>query len=208
VKDSAGDAWPVKKKTSRDKERLQRSITQQFMQMMFGNLRIPMRDLEIWQSRLDWAGLTMTARNLPGMAGWVWFPVGAFRDNPGEGFQRVEGLVWQDKPFYAHEPTSPEFEGRFLDALYQEYAAASREERVEYVPMPTVRDRTCYRLRIGAGTFERVLASVFPKSVRGDVPYGMALEVDITPTERARLGNTIPVVIDHTPRHIIAMRKR
>jgi len=208
VKESAGDAWPTKKKASRDKERLQKAITQQFMHMMFGNLRIPMRDLDIWQSRLDWAGLTMTARNLPGVAGWVWFPVGAFRDKPGEGFRLVEGLIWQKKLYYVHEPEGAAFETQFMSTLYGEYYARQQEEGVEYVSLPAVRDRVCYKLRIGAGAFEKTLAAVFPKAIRGDLPYGMALEVDITPTERSRLGTTIPIVIDGTPRYIIAIRKK
>jgi hypothetical protein len=194
--------------TGRARERFSDTVSEQFLEMMFDGLNLPVRDLEVWRSRLDWAGLTMTVRTLPGVAGWVWFPVGAFRKDAGEDFKLIKELVCQNKPFYVYEPKSQIFETKFLNALYEEYAATSREERVEYVPLTTVRDRTCYRLRIGAATFERVLASVFPKAIRGDVPYGMALEVDITPQERNRLRNVIPIVIDHTPRHIIAMRKK
>ena len=36
----------------------------------------------------------------------------------------------------------------------------------------------------------------------------MAVEVDINPAERARLGNTLLVALDGVPRSILAMRRR
>ncbi len=182
-------------------------ITERFVYLMFGHIMTP-SDVEIWQGRLDWAGLTHTARHLPGLAGQVWFPVGAFRPTGDDAFTPVEGLASQGLTFHRFIPAGSKFEGRFNDTLYEGYREQQRHERVEYVSLLAVRDWVCYRLRISHDLFESTLQEIFPRALRGDLKFTMALEVDITPAERRRLGSTRPIVIDNIPRYIIAMRAK
>jgi len=190
------------------RKRLQQSLRDQFLHKVFGSLDLLSRELQIWQSRLDWAGLTMTARDLSGVAGAVWFPVGGFRKELAEGFVKVDGLIYQSREYYVYSPSGEEFEEKFLNVLFEEYLRRQKEEGVEYVSLPVVRDRVCYRLRLGAWLFQSLLENLFPKCVRGEVIYGMAIEVDITPAERRRLEHTIPIVISGVPRYVLAMRKQ
>ena len=53
-----------------------------------------------------------------------------------------------------------------------------------------------------------MLQDLFPKAVRGDSIYSMALEVDVTPAERNRYKYKIPIVVDEIPRYIISMRNK
>jgi len=189
------------------RHRILELITERFVDLMFGHIMTP-SDVEIWQSRLDWAGLTHTARHLPGLAGHVWFPVGAFRSAGDDAFSPVGDLASQGLTFYHYTPTGPEFQDRFSNTLYEGYRQQQRQERVEYVSLLAVRDWVCYRLRISHAIFESTLQDIFPRALRGEMKFTMALEVDITPAERRRLGSARPVVIDNAPRYIIAMRAK
>jgi len=184
-------------------------ITERFVELMFGHI-MTASDVEIWQSRLDWAGLTHTARHLPGLAGQVWFPVGAFRPTGDDAFTPVEGLTSRGLTFYRYTPTGTGFQARFGDTLLEGYREQQRQERVEYVSLLAVRDWVCYRLRISHAIFESTLQDVFPRALRGELGFTIALEVDITPIERERLrkSRARAVVIDSVPRYIIAMRAK
>lgn len=191
--------------------RLQTMIGEVFTQVMFGHIISP-NDVEIWQNRMDWAGLTHTARDLPGLPGQVWFPVGAFRES-AEGFSPVAGLQVSDggaapRLYHRNTPTGLEYEKQFMNALYEGYRQAQKIQNVEYVSLLAVRDWVCYRLRISHEVFEQTLQTQFPKALRREIPYSLALEVDISHSDFARLGNVRPVVIDNSPRYIISMRSR
>lgn len=199
--------WGKNRESERHK-RLQEVIADRFLEFMFEDICSP-TDANYWQGRMAWAGLTMTARDLPGVAGRVWFPVGTFRSEPAPDYTRADGL--QDSAgllFHIYTPSGPEIERRFADALYEGYLNKQREEQVEYVSLLSVRDWVCYQLRIGNPIFESLLQQVFPQAVRGQFPYALSLEVDRTPGERQLMRGALPVVVDSTPRYIIAMKRR
>jgi len=204
--DSLSSRW-AKMKPNEQRKRLQEVIGERFVDLMFSHIISP-ADVEIWQGRLDWAGLTLTARDLPGVAGRVWFPVGAFREDASGDFTSIAGLENQGRTYFCYTPSGPEFEKRFGEVLYEAYAQRQRLEQVEYVSLLAVRDYVCYRLRIGNPHFEKQLQQMFPKAVRSELPYSMALEVDVTPEERHRMKGALPIVVDGTPRYIIAMRRK
>ncbi len=205
---SLAPRWDQIKPAER-RSRLTELITDQFTDLMFGHIITP-SDVDIWQRRLDWAGFTHIARHLAGVAGRVWFPVGAFRAEGGPNFKAVERLVSRGQTFYCHVPEGPEFQSRFSDTLYEGYRQQQQQERVEYVSLLAVRDWVCFRLKISHAIFERTLQDVFLQAVRGDLKYTMALEVDITPQERRHFDSIRPrlVIIDNIPRYIIAMRAK
>jgi hypothetical protein len=203
--------WP-KANASERANRLQTRISEAFVEIMFGQI-MSANDVEIWQERMDWAGLTHTARDLPGVQGQVWFPVGAFRTK-ADDFTPLVGLVNnpgnQDAlTFSRYTPSGADFEDSFMRTLYEGYRQVQHAQHGnEYVSLLTVRDWVCYRLRISHEVFENTLQSQFPRALRGEIPYSLALEVDVNPSERMRLGNARPVRIDKQPRYIIAMRSR
>lgn len=206
VEKSLGERWEKRSPADQFK-RLQEVIAERFTDLMFSHIISP-ADVEIWQSRMDWAGLTSTARNLPSVAGQVWFPVGAFREQAADDFTAIKGLEHEGRTYYCYTPTSSEFENLFTQTLYEGYLQRQQQEQVEYVSLMVVRDWVCFRLRIGNPHFERLLQWMFPKAIQGELPYSMALEVDITPAEKNRLRGVVPVVIDGTTRYIISMRHR
>lgn len=73
----------------------------------------------------------------------------------------------------------------FLATLFAEYIVQQKSEQVDYVALFPVAKRVCRKLKISVSTFEKYLNQVFPMCIRGSVPYGMAIEVDMTPRERA-----------------------
>lgn len=192
---------------SKRRSNLLRAIADRYLDMMFQDLMSP-ADVKIWQNRLDWGGITHTAQRLSGVAGHIWFPTGSFRAEAGKLFTPVEGLTYNGKTFYRHTPKGPDFLKRFSEVLYEGYIERQREEHVEYVSLLAVRDWTCYRLRISHAVFEENLQDLFPQALRGELPVTLALEVDITPSEERQLGRERPVIIDGTPRYIVAMRSK
>lgn len=203
--------WPSDKDSERTRN-LRDRVREAFLDVMFGHI-ISASDVEIWQERMDWAGLTHTARDLPGMQGQVWFPVGTFRKT-GDDFTPVVGLVnhpgYPDAlTFHRFTPNGAAFEKQFMQVMYEGYRQVQQAQRGnEYVSLLAVRDWVCYRFRISHEVFEDTLQSLFPRALRGEIPYSLALEVDITPAELNRLGNARPVKIDKQPRYIVAMRSR
>jgi hypothetical protein len=187
--------------------RLQTLIGEVFFQAMLGEIISP-NDVDIWQNRMDWAGLTHTARDLPGTQGHIWYPVGAFRGQ-GDEFTAVPGLVnAENQTFHRFTPSGKRFAEQFMSTLFDGYRQAQKVTNVEYVSLLSVRDWTCYRLRISHEVFEQTLQTQFPLALRKEIPYSIALEVDISHSELARLGNARPIVIDGSPRYIISMRSR
>ena len=190
--------------------RLQERISEAFVELMFGQI-MAANDVEIWQVRMDWAGLTHTARDLPGVQGQVWFPVGAFREKTDD-FTPLVGLVnfpgdANALTYCRYTPAGADFEKQFMRILYEGYRQVQLAQHGnEYVSLLTVRDWVCYRLRISHEVFENTLQNQFPRALRGEIPYSLALEVDVMPSELMRLGNARPVSIDKQPRYIIAMR--
>lgn len=66
--------------------RLQTLIGEVFFQAMLGEIISP-NNMDV-ANRMDWAGLTHTARDLPGTQGHIWYPVGAFREQGDEFYRR------------------------------------------------------------------------------------------------------------------------
>jgi hypothetical protein len=201
--------WPHWEKLapSRRKSHVLQLVEERMLTWLFGVIA-PADEVKVWQSRMDWAGLTLLARWIPGVRGKVWFPVGAFRDRGSPSFVPVAGIEYEGRTYYCYDPTGPEAESSFIDGLYDAYVAAQRLERTEYVSLPVVRDLVCYRLRIAHERFQTLLQRVFPRALGGELPYGLSLEVDIPPNERVRRSASLPIIVDHIPRHIIAMRRR
>lgn len=195
-----------KQSTSIRFNRSQELIAQYFIDAMFGYIISP-SDIVIWQRRLEWAGLTYLAEEIPGMAGYVWFPVGAFRENATTEFFPIPEIMNRGQAFHVHE-LGKNGESDFGRTLYEAYIQQQQLEGVEYVSLIAVRDWVCYRIKISALTFELMLQDLFPKAVRGDSIYSMALEVDVTPAERNRYKYKIPIVVDEIPRYIISMRNK
>ncbi len=203
--------WATMDNSERTK-RLQTRISEAFVEVMFGQV-MAANDVEIWQERMDWAGLTHTARDLPGLQGHVWFPVGAFRSKADDFTPLLNLVNFPGDPdaltFYRYTPSGADFESSFMRMLYDGYRQVQHAQHGnEYVSLLTVRDWVCYRLRISHEVFEETLQSQFPRALRGEIPYSLALEVDVMPSELMRLGNARPVRIDKQPRYIIAMRSR
>lgn len=70
---------------------------------------------------------------------------------------------------------------------------------VEYVSLLAVRDWTCYGLRISHEVFEQTLQTQFPLALRKEIPYSIALEVDIS-------IQTLPVSATPVPSLLMAVR--
>jgi len=98
------------------KKRLEEAMMDRLHDLLFGGIVAP-RDLGIWQSRMDWAGLTLVARKLPGGRGQVWFPVGAFRRTGNPSFTPVEGLARDGVVYHVHAPSGLEAEAHFATTL-------------------------------------------------------------------------------------------
>lgn len=207
IKDSLS-RWD-KLSQSQRRSNITKAFADRFLESMFNGLMTP-SDVRIWQSRLDWAGITHTGQQLPGVEAHVWFPVGNyFNENEIMSFyEPIHELGQDDKVFCCYLPYGKEFQKRFCEILNEGYLKEQEEEGMEYVSLLSVRDWVCYRLRVSHQVFERTLQELFPKSLRGDLPFTLALEVDITPKEMRDLGRGRPVVIDGTPRYIIAMRMK
>ncbi len=96
----------------------------------------------------------------------------------------------------------------FENVLYSCYFAVSRGQRAEYVSLHTVRDMVMLATRIDKAQWQELLQRAWNDIVKsqGTGPYGISLEVDATPTERARRRHAGAAVIDGTPRWVIAMR--
>jgi len=201
-----GETWQGME-LGRRRTRLQRVITGELLDILFGDILAP-GDFQVWQSRMDWAGLTLLARNLFRNRKRVWFPVGAFRDDAPDDFTAVPGLGTEGRTWFCYTPKGPDAERKLADALFEAYQERQRVEPSQYVSLPAVRDYVCYKLRIGNAYFESLLQQVFPRVLNGELPYAMALEVDVSAAERARLGNSLPIVIDGIPRFIMAMQRK
>jgi len=138
IVDALAADWKKMKPHER-RQRLRSYITLRYTKFMFGHLLAP-SDVKIWQARLEWAGLTFMATELAGIAGRVWFPVGAFRTDGNRDFTALSGLISDGKTFYRHTPAGSAFESRFSDTLFEGYRQQQRIEQVEYVALPAVRD--------------------------------------------------------------------
>jgi len=189
------------------RKRLKDAVTDRLLDLLFGAVVAP-RDFWVWQTRMDWAGLTLLARKLPGAGGRVWFPVGAFRRTPSPSFSAIEDISREGVSYHVYAPSGPATEADFAGTLYTVYSDLRRREQVEYVSLLSVRDQVCYLLRIGNGRFEELLQRVFPLALQGELPYAMALEVDLSPADRRRVAGQLPVTIDHVPRYILSMQRR
>jgi len=203
---SLGRGWGSLRPSERRK-RLEEALTERLLDLLFGPIVAP-RDFWVWQTRMDWAGLTLLARRLPAVHGRVWFPVGAFRRPGNPSFTAIQGLEREGLSFHVYTPDGPEAEERFASVLHDCYVARQQRDRVEYVSLLSVRDHVCYLLRIGNTRFEHLLQRIFPRILHGDLPYAMALEVDLSLADRRRIAGYLPVTIDHTPRYILSMRRR
>ncbi len=201
-----GEGWKGLLPSER-KKRLEKAMMDRLHDLLFGRIVAP-RDLGVWQSRMDWAGLTLVARKLPGGDGQVWFPVGAFRRTGNPSFTAVEGLTRDGIGYHVHTPSGSEAEAHFAATVYDCYRVRQHRDKTEYVSLLAVRDHVCYTLRIGNARFEALLQQIFPRVLRGDLPYAMALEVDLSPMDRRRIAGALPVIIDGTPRYIISMRQQ
>jgi hypothetical protein len=206
VERTLGEGWEGLLPSKR-KKRLEKAMMDRLHDLLFGRIVAP-RDLSVWQSRMDWAGLALVARKLPGVRGQVWFPVGAFRRSGNPSFTPVDGLAHDGLVYHVHTPSGLDAEAHFATTLYDCYRVRQQRDKTEYVSLLAVRDHVCYTLRIGNSRFEALLQQIFPRVLRGDLPYAMALEVDLSPSDRGRLGGTLPVTIDGTPRYILSIRPR
>jgi len=126
----------------------------------------------------------------------------------GTDFRPIEALSANGQVYHLYVPGGSAFEQRFADTLFEAYQQRQQLERVEFVSLPAVRDHVCFRLRISNAIFTATLQALFPRAVRNETAYSMALEVDVTPLERRQLQSRLPIVIDGIPRYIIAMRRR
>lgn len=190
----------------RRRSQMSAAISDRFLDAMFKEI-MPPADVKIWQNRLDWAGITHTARKLPQTPGQIWFPAGDFGRKEAH-FTPMESLERADQKFIRRTPSGTDFLKRFGEALYESYVQTQLVERVEYVSLLAVRDIVCFHFRISHAVFESCLQDLFVRSISGAMPFKLSLEVDITPRELRQLGRNRPVIIDNTPRYIIAMRKR
>jgi hypothetical protein len=206
IVEGLGSRWETLSPRERQ-ERLLVVIAERFMDLMFGQIVSP-ADVKIWRWRMGWAGLTHSTADLLGVAGQVWFPVGAFRAQAGADFRPIEALSVNGQAYHLYVPGGSAFEQRFADTLFEAYQQRQQLERVEFVSLPAVRDNVCFRLRISNAIFTATLQALFPQAVRNETPYALALEVDVTPLERRQLQSRLPIVIDGIPRYIIAMRRR
>jgi hypothetical protein len=189
------------------RKRVEAVMTDRLLHLLFGMIVTP-RDVRVWQKRLDWAGLTLQARMIVGVTGHVWFPVGAFRSRSEADFISLPELEHNGLVYHIHTPSGQDAEQRFAELLYDCFRARQQRDRLEYVSLHAVRDHVCYLFRIGNDQFEVLLQRIFPRVLRGELPFSIALEVDVSPAERRRLRGSLPVVIDHIPRYIITMRRR
>lgn len=189
------------------RKRMKDAVTDRLLDLLFGAIVAP-RDFWVWQTRMDWAGLTLLARKLPGARDRVWFPVGAFRRTAAPSFLPIEDIAREGVSYHVYAPSGPETEERFAGTLYDVYSEIRRREQVEYVSLLSVRDQVCYLMRIGNGRFEELLQRIFPLALQGELPYAMALEVDLSPADRRRVAGQLPVTIDHVPRYIVSMQRR
>lgn len=192
---------------SQQRRRLAVVMTNRLLHVLFGDIVLP-RDWPAWQRRLDWAGFSLLARKIAGVAGRVWFPAGAFRAEGDASFVPFQALRQDTLCYHVHAPSGQEAEERFAELLYDCFQARQQLVKAEYVSLHAVRDHVCYLFRIGNDRFEALLQDTFLKALRGELPFSMALEVDISPAELRRLSSSLPIIIDHAPRYIIAMRRR
>lgn len=186
--------------------RLQSVLNDLLLDFLFGDISSP-RDIEIWQARMDWAGLSLTARYIGGSPRW-WFPVGAFRFQSESSFIPIPGIESDGRTYYCYSPNWDAAGQQFCSILYASYFEQQRREHVEYVSLPAVRDRVCMRMRISNHLFASLLQVALNEAMRGSLSFTLSLEVDRTPAERNRQGASLPILIDGSPRHIIAIRKR
>lgn len=189
------------------RQRLMRWIEDQTLELLFGDI-CSVEATRAWQTRTAWAGLTVLASNLRGIRGRVWFPVGVFRDTDRLGFVAVPELRTNRVTWYRHVPEGPQIIPKFIEELFEAYRSFSAADGREYVSLMAVRDTVCYQLRLSQELFQRLLEQSLSSMTRSEIPYSMSLEVDITPQQRARLGSSIPIVIDGIPRYIIAMSSK
>lgn len=187
--------------------RLDELLVDALNEALFGDLVGP-RDLPTWQRRMDRAGIALRTRRLPDRPGGGWFPTGSFTQDARPEFVTVAGLIDGSETWAIRALSSPEADLPFARALYAAYSSLRASEEREYVSLLAARDLVCHRLRVGNPAFERTLQAVFPKAIRGDLPYAMALEVDLSPRDRQRLLGALEVVVDGAPRYILSMRRR
>jgi hypothetical protein len=109
--------------------------------------------------------------------------------------------------YQIHDPQDNDFGNKFVKVLFEEVQALRGPEQREYVSLLAVRDRVCYRLRIGNPVFERRLAEAVSLSVSRQIPYSLSIEPDRTWQEQSSREMELPVVING-PRYIISMKER
>jgi len=189
------------------RRRFLRWTEDQTLELLFGDI-CSAEVTRAWQTRTEWAGLTVFASNLRGVRGRVWFPVGAFRDTDKPDFVVIPELRVNRSTWYCHVPEGPQGVWKFVEELFEAYRFFSAADGREYVSLMAVRDTVCYQLRLSHEVFQDLLTQSLSAMTRGDLPYSMSLEVDITPQQRARLSSRIPIVIDGIPRYIIAMSSK
>ena len=202
---------------SKRNSRLAEVIRDGFAQAFFDPLSTPKELVFTWAPRLAQAGLWMWARRLYGTAGLTLFPVGTFFSDvneetgkpippaPREGFKKVSDFTLQT--YQLHDPQDNSFTNRFVTVLFDEVQILRGPEQHEYVSLLALRDRVCYRLRIGNPIFERRLAEAVSLSVSRQIPYSLSIEPDRTWEEQSSREMELPVIING-PRYIISMKER
>lgn len=182
----------------------------QLLDQTFGDICSP-RDLRIWEARMDWAGLTMTAHSMPPVSQIrtpVWFCVGSFCSETSDDSTEIPELTRGGHPYHRRTPSGLSAERHFADILYLSYIEHLRTANTEFGPLLKIRDHVCFELRIGNDVFQALLQRTLIRTVSGDLPYLLALDVDATDAERRNSEASMPVIVDNSPRYLISMRRR
>lgn len=199
-------SWSRLRSMAARKSAVQRVLSFHLRSILFGDL-LPTEDVEIWQRRMEWAGLSLlTTTHETGARHW--FPVGSFGTKAHPAFQAVSELQQDGRPYAIFAPAWEGFRKTFCDTLVWAYQIEQTLAGTTHASLLAVRDHVCLRLRLGHFRFVSCLQQAFAESVRGLLPFHIMLEVDRSPRERQRQAMALPIVIDEAPRYIVSIHRR
>ena len=169
---------------------------------------LSLSSFDIWVYRAKQCGVVHVTEFYPGFQGRIVFPTSVIvSDARSQDFHCL--YTYRDgKCLHVHEPaeSNEQVQDRFIKCIVEHYYTLRRMRRGYFVHLASLRELTCFTLKISEMTFERLLNQIYKLNLAGTLPIQISLEVDRMPEEvGAEYLKRVPVEVDGKPRNIIAI---
>ena len=165
------------------------------------------RNYMVWCPRLAELELIWYTDSHPKISGRLIFPTSVFKNKDSRAqFYKINAIRNPEgKYLFLHQPEIKQIP-KFETILFNEHQNAFFRKKSLYVSLFDVRDEVCRRLRISAGTFDKLLQTLIN---RKNENYSISLETDIREDQSSGSQKLRrPIIINNLSYSLIAMTKK